>query len=116
LANIKNLTVKSTIFSHSNILKFTWKSPDWETHNQIYHVLTDRRWHSNLFVALSFRAADFVADHYLVVVKFTERVAVNRQRSHRFHMERFNIKKLNKVEGKEYHHVEVSNSFAALKT
>jgi hypothetical protein len=34
------------------------------------------------------------------------RFAVNKQRSHRFHMERFNLKKVNKVEGKEQYHVE----------
>jgi hypothetical protein len=43
--------------------------------------------------------------------KSVERLAVNKQRSHRFHMERFNLKKLNKVEGKEQYHVEVSTSF-----
>jgi hypothetical protein len=52
-----------------------------------------------------------------VVAKVRERLAVNKQRSHRFHMERFNLnKKLNKVEGKEKCCVEVSNRFAALKT
>jgi hypothetical protein len=30
-------------------------------------------------------------------------------------MERFSLKKLNGVEGKEQHHVEVSNRFAALE-
>jgi hypothetical protein len=30
-------------------------------------------------------------------------------------MERFNLKKLNEVEGKELYHVEVSNRFAALE-
>jgi hypothetical protein len=30
-------------------------------------------------------------------------------------MERFNLKKLNEVQGKEQYHVEVSNSFAVLK-
>jgi hypothetical protein len=30
-------------------------------------------------------------------------------------MERFNLKKLNEVEGKEQHHVEISNRFAALE-
>jgi hypothetical protein len=30
-------------------------------------------------------------------------------------MERFNLKKLNEVEGEEKHHVEVSNRFAALE-
>jgi hypothetical protein len=55
----------------------------------------------------SFRAADCDSDHYLVVVKVRERLAVNKQRSNRFHMERFNLKKLNDVEGKEQFHVEV---------
>jgi hypothetical protein len=50
-----------------------------------------------------------------VVAKVRERLAVNKQRSHRFHMERFNLKKLNKVEGKEQYRAEVSNRFAALK-
>jgi hypothetical protein len=31
-------------------------------------------------------------------------------------MERFNLKKLNEVEGKEQYHVEISNRFAALDT
>jgi hypothetical protein len=50
-----------------------------------------------------------------VVVKVRERLAVNKQRSQRFHMERFNLKKLNAVEGKEQYHVKVSNTFAALE-
>jgi hypothetical protein len=51
----------------------------------------------------------------LVVAKFRERLAVNKQRSHRFHIERFSLKKLNDVEGKEQFRVEVSNGFAALE-
>jgi hypothetical protein len=53
--------------------------------------------------------------HYLVVAKGRERLAVNKQRTHRFHMERFNLKKLNEVKGKEQFHVEVSNRFATLE-
>jgi hypothetical protein len=57
-------------------------------------------------------AADCDTDHYLVVAKVRERLAVNKQRSYRFHMEMFN---LNEVEGKEQYRVEVSNRFAALE-
>ena len=44
----KNLVVKSTMFPHRNIRKYTWTSPDWKTHNQIDHILIDRRWHSSI--------------------------------------------------------------------
>jgi hypothetical protein len=50
-----------------------------------------------------------------VVAKVRERPEVNKQRSHRFHMERFNLYKLNVVEGREQCCVEVSNRFAALE-
>jgi hypothetical protein len=47
-----------------------------------------------------------------VVAKVRERLAVNK---HRLYMARFNLKKLNEVEGKEQFCVEVSNRFAALE-
>jgi hypothetical protein len=50
-----------------------------------------------------------------VVAKVRERLAVNKQRSQRFSLERLNLKKLNKVKGKEQCHVEVADRFAALE-
>jgi hypothetical protein len=50
-----------------------------------------------------------------MVAKVKERLAVNKENSHSFHMKGFNLKKLNEVEGKEKYHVEVSNRFAALE-
>jgi hypothetical protein len=50
-----------------------------------------------------------------VVAKLRGKLALNKQKSHRFHMERFKLKKLNKVQHKEKYHVEVSNWFAALE-
>jgi hypothetical protein len=38
-ATSKNLVVKSTMFPHRNIHKYTWTSPDGKTHNQIEHIL-----------------------------------------------------------------------------
>jgi hypothetical protein len=43
-ATSKNVVVKSTMFPHRNIHKYTWTSPYGKTHNQIDHVLIDRRW------------------------------------------------------------------------
>jgi hypothetical protein len=34
----KNLIVKSTMFPHRNIHKFTWAFPDVKTHTQIDHI------------------------------------------------------------------------------
>jgi hypothetical protein len=50
-----------------------------------------------------------------VGAKIRERLAVNKQGSHKFHMERFNLKKLKEVKGKEKYCVEASNRFGALE-
>jgi hypothetical protein len=50
-----------------------------------------------------------------VVAKVRERLAVNKQRLHRFYIEKFNLGKLNEIDGKEQYRVEVSNRFAALE-
>jgi hypothetical protein len=61
-----------------------------------------------------FRAAECDTDHYLVVAKVRERLAVSKQKSHRFQAERFNLKKLNEVEGKKQYRFEDPNRLAAL--
>jgi endonuclease/exonuclease/phosphatase family metal-dependent hydrolase len=104
-AKSKNLRVKSTMSPHHNIHKYTWTSSVGKTHNQIGHILVNRRRHSNILGVRSHRAADCDTDHYLVVAKVRERLAVNKRRSQRFHMERFSLKKLHEVEGKEQYHV-----------
>jgi hypothetical protein len=50
-----------------------------------------------------------------VVPKVRERLAVSKQTTHRFHVERFILKKFNEVEGKEQYRLEISNRFAALE-
>jgi hypothetical protein len=87
---------------HHNIHKYTWTSPDGKTHSQIDHMLRDRQRHSRILNVWSFRVADCDnAEHYLMVAKVRETLAVNKQRSHRSHMERFNLKNFNKVDVKE---------------
>jgi hypothetical protein len=103
------------MFPHHNIHKYTWTTPDVKIHNQIDHILVDRTRHSNVPDVQLFRAADCDTDHYLMMANLRERLAVNKQRSQRLRMERFNLKKLNEVEGKDQFRVEVSNRFAALE-
>jgi len=36
------------MFSHLHVHKYTWTPPDGKIHNQIDHILIDRRWHSSI--------------------------------------------------------------------
>ena len=63
----KHLVVKSTIFPHRKIHKCTCASPDGQTHNQIDHILIDRRRDSCIIDVRSFRGANCDTDHYLLV-------------------------------------------------
>jgi hypothetical protein len=70
----KNAIVKNTMFPHRNIHKYAWTSPDGNTHNQIDHILIDRRRHSSVLDVRSFRAVDCDTDHSLVVANVRERL------------------------------------------
>ena len=67
------------MFPHRNIHRYIWTSPDGKTHNQIHHVLIDRRWHSSVLDVRSFRRTDCDTDHYLVIGKVRERLAVGKK-------------------------------------
>jgi hypothetical protein len=90
-------------------------SPDRKIHNQIDRILIDRKRHASALDVRSLRAADCDIDHYLVVAKFSEKLAVNKQRPRRFLMEMFDLRKLNEVGGKEKYRVDVKNRLSALK-
>jgi len=113
-ATSKNL-VKSTMFPHRNIHKYTWTSPDGQTHKHIDHVLIDRRWHSSILDVRSFRGADCDTDHYLLVAKVRERLAVRKQVAQKFDRRRFNLRTLNDPEVRKQYQIEITNRLAALE-
>jgi hypothetical protein len=62
--------------------------------------LIDRRRHSSILDVRSFRGADCDSDHYLVVAKVRERLALSKRMVKKMDVERFNLKKLNEEQVK----------------
>ena len=63
----------------------------------------------------SFRGADCDTDHYLVVAKVRERLAVRKQAAQKSDGGRHNLRKLNDLEVRKQYQIEISNRFAALE-
>jgi hypothetical protein len=72
------------MFPYRNVHKYTWTSLDVKTHNQIDHMLLDRRWYSSILDVRLFRGADCDTDYYLVVANVRERLAVSKEASQKF--------------------------------
>ena len=112
LFHIKNLLVKSMVFPHQNIHKYSWTSPVGKTYSQTNHILTDRRRHLSILNIRSFTGPDCDTDHSLLVAKVRERLAVAAQK---FDGERFNLRKLNELEVRKQYQIEITNRFAAFE-
>jgi hypothetical protein len=113
-ATSKNLVIGNTMFPHCNIHKTTCTSPEGNTHNQIDHVLLDRRRHSGVLDVRSFRGADCDTDHYLVLAKVRERLAVSKRHAQDIVIEKFNLKNLKGGDVKEQYQITIGNKFTAL--
>jgi hypothetical protein len=74
--------------------------------------LLDGRRHLNILDVLFFRRADCDTDHYFVVTKIRERLALSKRPVNKMDMDRFNLKKLNEGKVKEQYQITVKNRFS----
>ena len=98
-----------------DIHKHTWTSPDVKIDNQIDHILIGRKEYQRILDVRFFSGADCDTDHYLVVAKVRERLAVNKQAAQKFALERFNLRKLSQLMFVKQYQIDISKRFAALE-
>jgi hypothetical protein len=72
-----NMVVGCTIFSHRNIHKMAWRSPEGNTMNQIGHVLIGFKHCNNLLDVRSYRGANVISDRYLIIAEIRSRINTN---------------------------------------
>jgi hypothetical protein len=114
-ATWKKLYVKSSMFPDRSIHKHIWTSPKGNTYNQIDHVLVGRKRHSSILDVRSFRGADCDTDHYSIVAKIRDRLAVSKRAAQKIDMERCNVKKLYEGDVNEQCQATIRNKLAALE-
>lgn len=97
-AAFRNMIVMSMQFSRKGIYKCTQMS-DRRTHNQIDHVLTDKRGASSIMNIHRYRGANCHSNHYLVGIKY--RCRISSRRNNCQHRLSYNVDKLQRTQKKE---------------
>jgi hypothetical protein len=83
------------MFPDRNSHKYAWPSPDGKPQYQIGHILIRQ---AKAFKCTWCHSGQHIdTDNSVSVADVRERLSMNKQRLYRFHMERPNLKKVNKV-------------------
>lgn len=110
LAAGNGLVIKSTMFSHKNIYKGTWRSLDGRYTNQIDHILTNSRYKNCIQDVRSIRGADSDLDHNLIRGK-TKTKLKRRPHANMEQHTRYDVTKLDdSIYNNIYRHKDFNNS------
>jgi len=93
----KNMVLASTLFTHKDIHKMTWRYRDGQTFNQIDHLLIDARHVSNVMDVRTFREATIDSDNYLLKSKIRSRIS-NARKTYGSYARKFDSEKLKSSE------------------
>jgi hypothetical protein len=63
----------------------------------------------------SVTGADYDTDHYLVVAKVRERLAISKQAAQTFDVERLNLRKINQLEAMKQYQTKISDRYEAFE-
>ena len=77
------LVIGGTLFRHRSTHKYTWKSPDGITRNQIDHITINRKWAASLKDVRTKRGADVGSDHILLIAKIKLSLRAKRRKVER---------------------------------
>ena len=103
VANSKNLLVKSTVFLHQSIYKYTSTTADGKTHNRDWSCI-DRQ-------EMAFKYTGFMT----LSGDCKSNGKASTQAVQMFEVERFNRKKLSELDVMKQYYIEIWNTFAALE-
>ena len=106
-----DLVIGGSLFSHKDVHKYTWVSPDGRTKNQIDHITISRKWRSSLLDVRSKRGADINSDH--ILLKAVLKLKLKRIEVRKNGRRKFNLQKL--IEQREEFNIELKNRFEILQ-
>ena len=89
--------------------------PDGITHNQIGHVLVDKRRQSSKIHVRSLRGADCDTYYYLVVATIVESLSLKKGIKQHLVADRYNLNRLVDRETRKEYQIDVANRFSALE-
>ena len=113
LCEENNLIIDCTLFTHRNIHKLTWTSPDRRTQSQIDHIIINSKWRDFLQDVQAMKNADIGCDHNLLEAKMTlklRNVKIGKARN-----QRTDISRMKDTLTEEKFSIMLRNRFSILK-